>query len=318
MVREDLKPSRILTRKALENAITVNMAIGGSTNAVVHLLAIARRAGVPLSLDDFDAFSRRTPCLANIKPSGEWLMEEFFAAGGVPALMNRILDLLHPDCLTVTGKSIAENVSTAACYNDDVIRTRANPLSVEGGTAILRGNLAPDGAVCKQTAASPHLMQHRGKAFVFENYKEMLALIDSPDLPVDENTVLVMKNCGPKGGPGFPEWGFIPMPKVLLQKGIHDMVRVSDARMSGTTFGTIVLHLAPESAIGGPLAAVRTGDEISLDVPARSIHLHVSDDELQNRLAAFTPPPPHYTRGYGKLFLEHVTQANLGCDFDFL
>ncbi len=317
IVREELKPSRILTRKALENAVMVDMAIGGSTNAVVHLLAIARRAGVPLDLDDFDRLSRRTPCLVNVKPSGAYLMEEFHAAGGVPVVMERILDLLHGDCLTVTGRSIAENITGARCWNDDVIRPRAQALSEEGGTAILRGNLAPDGAVCKQTAASPHLLQHTGPAYVFDSYKEMLAKLNSDDLPVTEHHALVLKNAGPKGGPGMPEWGHIPMPKVLLQRGIKDMVRISDARMSGTSFGTVVLHAAPESAIGGPLAAVRTGDEIRLDVPGRRVDLLLTEDELQRRLKEFQPAKPHYTRGYGKLFLDHVTQANEGCDFDF-
>jgi dihydroxy-acid dehydratase len=284
----------------------------------VHLLAIARRAGVPLSLDDFDAISRRTPTLANIKPSGAYLMEEFFAAGGVPAVMSRIPDLLHGGCLTVNGRTLAENIGGVACWNDDVIRPLDRALSSEGGTAILRGNLCPDGSVIKQTAASPHLLKHRGRAYVFESYQQMREQIDSPDLPVDETTVLVMKNCGPKGAPGFPEWGHIPMPKVLLGRGVKDIVRISDARMSGTSFGTVVLHVAPESAIGGPLAVVRTGDEITLDVEARLLQLEISGDELQQRLAGFVPPPPHYTRGYGKLFLDHVTQANLGCDFDFL
>jgi dihydroxy-acid dehydratase len=318
MVHEDLKPSRILTRKAFENAITVNMAIGGSTNAVVHLLAIARRAGVALSLEDFDAFSRSTPCIGNVKPSGEFLMEDFHAAGGVPAVMKRLLGLLHGDCITVNGRTVRENVENAQCWNDDVIRPLASPLAEEGGTVILKGNLAPDGAVLKQSAASPHLLRHRGRAYVFETYKQMLQEIERPDLPVEQSTVLVMKNCGPKGGPGFPEWGFIPMPRVLLERGVKDVVRVSDARMSGTSFGTIVLHVAPESAAGGPLAAVRTGDEITLDAPARLLRLEITEDELRHRMAEFSPPAPHYTRGYGKLFLDHVTQANLGCDFDFL
>ncbi|MBL8228091.1 MAG: dihydroxy-acid dehydratase [Bryobacterales bacterium] len=318
MVREDLTPSKIVSRLSIENAVTVNMAIGGSTNAVVHLLAIARRAGVPLTLDDFDAISRRTPTLANIKPSGAYLMEEFFAAGGVPAVMMRIRDLLHGDCVTANGRTIAGNLEGTACWNDDVIRPVDRALSAEGGTAILRGNLCPDGAVIKQTAASAHLLKHRGRAYVFENYQHMREQIDSPDLPVDENTVLVMKSCGPKGAPGFPEWGHIPMPKVLLERGVKDIVRISDARMSGTSFGTVVLHVAPESAIGGPLAAVRTGDEVTLDVEARLLRLEISEDDLRARLASFVPPPPHYTRGYGKLFLDHVTQANLGCDFDFL
>jgi dihydroxy-acid dehydratase len=318
MVHEDLKPSRILTRKAFENAITVNMAIGGSTNAVVHLLAIARRAGVALSLEDFDAFSRSTPCIGNVKPSGEYLMEDFHAAGGVPVVMKRLLGLLHGDCVTANGRTVRENVENAECWNDDVIRPLVSPLAEEGGTVILKGNLAPDGAVLKQSAASGRLLRHRGRAYVFETYKQMLQEIERPDLPVDESTVLVMKNCGPKGGPGFPEWGFIPMPRVLLDRGVKDVVRVSDARMSGTSFGTIVLHVAPESAAGGPLAAVRTGDEITLDAPARLLRLEITEDELRHRMAEFSPPAPHYTRGYGKLFLDHVTQANLGCDFDFL
>jgi dihydroxy-acid dehydratase len=318
MVWEDLRPSRIMTRDAIENAITVDMAIGGSTNAVVHLLAIAGRLGVPLDLDDFDCISRRTPYLANVKPSGEYLMEDFYYAGGLPVVMREILGLLHAGAPTVTGKTVRENVEKAECSNPAVIRTLAEPLNAEGGTAILRGNLAPDGAVIKQTAASPRLLRHQGRAYVFERFEEMRAQIDRDDLPVDENTVLLMKNCGPKGAPGFPEWGHIPMPRALLNRGVDDMVRISDARMSGTSFGTVVLHVAPESAIGGPLALVETGDEIELDVPARRIELNVSEAELARRRAAFQPAPPKYDRGYGKLFLEHVTQANLGCDFDFL
>jgi L-arabonate dehydrase len=318
MVAEDLRPSHILTRAAFENAITTDMAIGGSTNAVVHLLAIAGRLGVPLHLNDFDVISRKTPFLANIKPSGEYLMEDFFHAGGLPAILKELLPLLNRDCITVNGRTIGQNAEDGKCFNREVIRTAANPLHPEGGTAILYGNLAPDGAVIKPTAASPHLLKHSGRAYVFENHQQMYDEIDSPDLPVDENTVLVMKSCGPKGAPGFPEWGQIPMPRVLLEKGFNDMVRISDARMSGTSFGTVVLHVAPESAIGGPLAVVHTGDEIILDVEARIIHLNVAEEELKTRLAAFVPPPPHYDRGYGRMFLEHVTQANLGCDFDFL
>src|SRR3984893_6088147 len=271
MVREDLRPSRIMTREAFENAITVDMAIGGSTNAVVHLIAIAGRLGIKLDLDEFDVISRRTPYIANIKPSGEFLMEDFFYAGGLPVVMKEILHLLHKDALTVTGKTIAENVASAECHRPEVIRTVAAPLHQEGGTVILRGNLAPDGAVFKQTAASPHLLKHRGPAYVFEDIEQMRAEINRDDLPVTKDTVLVMKNCGPKGGPGFPEWGQIPMPRVLLNQGIDDMVRISDARMSGTSFGTVVLHTAPESAIGGPLSAVRTGDQIELDVANRRI-----------------------------------------------
>jgi L-arabonate dehydrase len=318
MVWENLTPSRIMTRPAFENAITTLMALGGSTNAVVHLVAMAGRLGIDISLDDFDRISRRTPVLANIKPSGEFVMQDFFHAGGLPALMKQILPLLKTDCLTVTGKGIGENVAAAASYNEDVIRSTANPLQAEGGIAILRGNLCPDGAVIKQSAASPHLLQHRGRAHVFEHHDEMIAQLDDESLPVDENTVLVMKNGGPKGAPGFPEWGWIPMPKALLKKGVKDVVRISDARMSGTSFGTVVLHVAPESAIGGPLNLVQTGDEIVLDVEGRRLDLNIPKDEWEVRQARFRPAQPHYDRGYGRLFLEHVTQANHGCDFDFL
>ena len=318
MVWEDLRPSRIMTREAIENAITIDMAIGGSTNAVVHLLAIAGRLGIDLKLEEFDRISRRTPCIVNLKPSGEYLMEDFFAAGGVPAVVNEIRPLLKIDASTVNGKTLGENAGGAQCWNRDVIRTAADPLSDEGGTVILGGNLAPRGAVIKHTAASPHLLQHRGKAYVFENYGEMHEAIDSSGLEVTEDSVLVMKNCGPKGGPGFPEWGHIPLPRVLLDQGVDDIVRISDARMSGTSFGTVVLHVAPESAIGGPLALVRTGDEIELDAESRSLTLCVAADELDRRSTVFVAPPPKYDRGYGWLFLQHVTQANLGCDFDFL
>ncbi len=318
MVDEDLRPSRIMTRQAFENAITMLMALGGSTNAVVHLIAIAGRLGIRITLDDFDHLSRRTPYIVNVKPSGEFVMEDLFEAGGVPAVMNEIRPLLNLDCLTVTGRKLGDNIDGAKTLNRDVIRTTSAPLNSEGGIAIVYGNLAPDGAVIKQTAASPHLLEHRGPAYVFESRDQMAAEIDREDLPVDENTVLVMKSCGPKGAPGFPEWGHIPMPKKLLERGLTDMVRISDARMSGTSFGTVVLHVAPESAVGGPLAIVRTGDEIVLDVPRRRIDVALSDDEIRRRLDGFTPPPPKYDRGYGRLFLEHVTQANLGCDFDFL
>jgi L-arabonate dehydrase len=318
MIEPGLKPSRILTRAAFENAITVLMALGGSTNAVIHLIAIAGRLGIRLTLEDFDCASRRTACIVNVKPSGEYLMEDLFEAGGVPAVMNRIQDLLHANCETVNGKTIGENVCDAHPLNDSVIRTRAGALSLEGGIAVLHGNLAPNGAVIKQTAASKELLQHRGRAFVFETRDQMLAQIDRDDLPVDRDTVLVMRNCGPKGAPGFPEWGHIPMPRKLLNAGVHDMVRISDARMSGTSYGTVVLHVAPESAIGGPLALVATGDEILLDVPNRKLELLVAPEELDGRRRLFTPPPRHYDRGYGRLFLDHVTQADLGCDFDFL
>lgn len=318
LVNEDLKPSRILTREAFENAITVLMALGGSTNAVVHLVAIAGRLGIEIKLEEFDRISRRTPCIVNVKPSGEYVMEDLFHAGGVPAVMKEVEALLHRDAITVTGKSIGENIASARCENRDVIRTALEPLSAEGGIGVLNGNLAPRGAVIKQTAASPHLLQHRGPAFVFETRDEMMARIDDPGLPVDANTVLVMKNCGPKGGPGFPEWGQIPMPPKLLKSGVNDMVRISDARMSGTSFGTVVLHIAPESAAGGPLAIVETGDEIVLDYAARRIDVSLSDADIAERLKKFTPPKPHYERGYGRMFLDHVTQADQGCDFDFL
>ena len=318
MVWDDITPSKIMTREAIENAITVDMAIGGSTNAVVHLLALAGRLGLDLKLDEFDRISTRTPCIVNVKPSGEYLMEDLFAAGGIPAVMKEVMPLLHGDAMTANGKTVAENVASAECYNRDVIRPYDQPLSTEGGTAILRGNLAPNGAVIKPTAASPHLLQHRGTAYVFETYQQMRAEIDSPNLPVTKDTILVMKSCGPKGAPGFPEWGQIPMPKVLLEQGINDMVRISDARMSGTSFGTVVLHVAPESAAGGPLAAVETGDEIILDTANRSITLVVSEDEIERRLAARPAPTVHYDRGYGKMFLNHVNQADQGCDFDFL
>jgi L-arabonate dehydrase len=318
MIEPGLTPSRILTREAFENAITVLMALGGSTNAVVHLIAIAGRLGIRLTLDDFDRISRRTACIVNVKPSGEYLMEDLFHAGGVPAVMSRITDLLHADCITVNGKAIGENIASGRTLNDAVIRPRDEPIYREGGIAILYGNLAPDGAVIKQTAASAHLLTHRGRAYVFENRDEMTAQIDRDDLAVDRDTVLVMRNCGPKGAPGFPEWGHIPMPRKLLNEGVTDMVRISDARMSGTSFGTVVLHVAPESAIGGPLAIVKTGDEIVLDVPARKLELVLSPEEIAQRLSRFTPPPRHYDRGYGRLFLDHVTQAHHGCDFDFL
>jgi dihydroxy-acid dehydratase len=318
MVEAERTPSRLLTRDSFENAITVLMALGGSTNAVVHLIAIAGRLGIRLTLDDFDRISRRTACIANVKPSGEFLMEDLFHAGGVPAVMKRISDLLHLNASTVNGQTVGANIACARSLNDSVIRRRDQPLHEEGGIAILCGNIAPDGAVIKQTAASAHLLQHRGHAFVFESRDEMLARIDDPGLPIDRDTVLVMRNCGPKGAPGFPEWGHIPIPRKLLEAGVTDMVRISDARMSGTSFGTVVLHVAPESAIGGPLAIIQTGDEIVLDVPARKLNLAMSDAEIQKRLKRFSAPPRHYKRGYGRLFLDHVTQANLGCDFDFL
>src|SRR3977135_3299337 len=310
MGHEALKPSKILTREAFDNAIRTGMAIGGSTNAIIHLLALAGRAGVDLALARFDELSRTTPMLLNVRPSGKYLMEDFFYAGGLPAVLKELLPLLNRDALTVTGQSIAANNEAAVNYNPDVIRTLAMPMLNEGGTAILTGNLCPNGAVLKQSAASPHLLTHRGRAVVFEDHADLHARIDDPALDVDETCVLVLKRVGPKGAPGMPEWGAAPIPTSLLRRGVKDMVRISDARMSGTSYGTVVLHVAPESAIGGPLALVRDGDEIELNVPRRSLTLKVSDDELARRKAAWKPRPPHFTRGHGKLFLDHVLQAN--------
>jgi L-arabonate dehydrase len=318
MVKEELRPSLVLTRAALENAIRVLMAIGGSTNAVIHLVALAGRLGIDLPLETFDAISRTTPYLINVKPSGHYLMEDMFYAGGIPALMKELGDLLHLDALTVTGKTVGENVADAQVYNRDVIRGRAAPIDPEGGIAILRGNLAPGGAVIKQTAATPRLLRHRGRALVFKNRDDLLARIDDPDLPVDADSVLVLQNGGPRGAPGMPEWGQLPIPTKLLDQGITDMVRISDARMSGTSYGTVVLHVSPEAALGGPLAIVQDGDMIELDVEERRLRLDLSDAEIAARLARWEPPTPHFRRGYGWMFQEHVLQANEGCDFDFL
>jgi L-arabonate dehydrase len=315
---EGLRPTQIMTREAIHNALTVCMALGGSTNAVVHMIAIAGRLGIRLTLDDIEAISERTPFLANIRPSGKYLMEDFFYAGGLPVVLRELLPLLHGECLTVNGKTLEENVRGAECLNRDVIRPLSEPLHAEGGTWILYGNLAPRGAVIKHTAASQHLLQHRGPAYVFEDHEQMLADLLRDDLPVTAASVLVLRNAGPLGGPGFPEWGHIPMPTALLKKGVTDMVRISDARMSGTSFGTVVLHITPESAAGGPLAIVRTGDEIVLDARRRRIDVNLPQEEIDRRLKEFQPPRPHFERGYGKLFLDHVTQADEGCDFDFL
>jgi dihydroxy-acid dehydratase len=318
MAREGLKPSRILTSAAFDNAIRADMAIGGSTNAIIHLVAIAGRAGLPLPLARFDELSRTTPLLVNVKPSGKYLMEDFFYAGGLPAVLRELLPLLHRDALTVNGETIGDNVATAENWNTDVIRPLAMPIAPEGGTVVLTGNLCPDGAVLKQSAASAHLLTHRGRAVVFEDHADLHARIDDPSLPVDERSVLVLKRVGPKGAPGMPEWGAAPIPARLLKAGVKDMVRISDARMSGTSYGTVVLHVSPEAAVGGPLALVQDGDEIELDVPSRRLTLRVPDDELARRRAAWTPRPPHYERGYGRLFLDHVLQAHQGVDFDFL
>jgi dihydroxy-acid dehydratase len=319
LARTDLRPSTIMTRRAFENAIVVNAAIGGSTNAVIHLLAIAGRLGVPLSLDDFDRLGRPVPTLVNLMPSGRYLMEDFCYAGGVPAVMRELGDLLHTDHVGVTGQSLAESIAGAECLNRDVIRSVAEPLQPPGsGTAVLHGNLCPGGAVIKQSAASPHLLRHRGQALVFDSIEEYHEAAANPDLPVTESTVLVVRGAGPKGYPGMPEVGNFVLPTRLLERGITDMVRISDARMSGTAFGTVVLHVAPEAAAGGPLALVRSGDWIELDVPARSLTLEVGEDELARRRAAWTPPEPSHHRGYARLYVEHVQQADRGADLDFL
>ncbi|MCE2999969.1 MAG: dihydroxy-acid dehydratase, partial [Betaproteobacteria bacterium] len=319
MVWEDLLPSQILNAKAFDNAITAIHALSGSTNALIHLIAMAGRAGVPLKLDRFDELSQRTPVLANIRPAGQnYLMEDFYYAGGLRAMLGELKDLLNLDCRTVNGHTLGENLADAKIYNEDVIRRRGNPLAVSGGLAVLRGNLAPDGAVIKPTAAEPRLLKHTGKAVVFRDYNHMNGRVDDENLDVDENSVLVLQNGGPLGGPGMPEWGQLPIPKKLLKKGVRDMVRISDARMSGTSYGACVLHVAPESFVGGPLALVRDGDLIELDVAARRLELKVSAAELEKRRAAWKPPAPHYTRGYGAIYARHITQADQGCDLDVL
>jgi dihydroxy-acid dehydratase len=320
MVREDLTMSKVLTRANFENAIRALAAIGGSTNAVVHLLAIAGRLGVELSIDDFDRFSQDAPLLVNLKPSGEYLMEDFFYSGGLPAVLANIADVIDGDAPTVTGQpfSTYANPAAAEAADPEVVKTVADPVLADSGIAVLRGNLCPGGAVIKPNAATPELMTHRGRAVVFESIEDYHARIDDPDLDVDEHCVLVLKGCGPKGYPGMPEVGNFGLPQRVLQKGIRDMVRISDARMSGTAFGTVVLHTAPEAAAGGPLAVVRDGDMISLDVPSRSLTLEIDDAELDKRLALWTVPESEYTRGYYKLYINSVLQADQGCDFDFL
>lgn len=315
---EQLKPSDILSRQAIENGIVADMAIGGSTNAIVHLIALAGRIENPLTLDDFDEISKRVPVLGDIRPGGRYLMEDFYHAGGLSALLEQLRDLLHLDCRTVGGTSLGEQISGAEIVNPEVIRPRDNPVSASGGTCVLRGNLAPQGCVIKSVAADPGLLQHRGPAVVFDNYPAMKAAIDDPDLDVTANSVIVLRSAGPIGAPGFPEWGMLPIPQKLLKQGVRDMLRISDARMSGTSYGTCVLHVSPESHVGGPLALVQTGDEIEIDVEARSIHWHVDEAEIERRRAAWNAPEPGWQRGYQALFAKHVTQAHLGCDFDFL
>jgi dihydroxy-acid dehydratase len=318
MVWQDMRLSTLLSRTAFRNAVTTVLALGGSTNAIVHLIAMARRIGVELGLDDFDELSRRTPLLANIRPAGKYLMEDFFYAGGLPALLAQLGDLLDTSAPTANGQTLGENIAYAKEFDDDVIRSRDNPLVASDTLAILYGNLAPDGAVIKPAAAEARLHRHSGPAVVFADYDDMAARIDDPDLVVDENSVIVLQNAGPQGAPGMPEWGQLPIPKKLLERGVRDMLRISDARMSGTSYGACVLHVAPESAVGGTLALVHDGDLVELDVAARRLVLHVGDEELEKRRADWQPPAPEYGRGYGALFLRHITQANEGCDFDFL
>jgi dihydroxy-acid dehydratase len=317
MIWEDLKPRDILTRKSVENALVVHSALAGSTNAMVHLVAIARRAGVPISLKDFDEVASRVPVIVNLRPSGKWLMEEFHIAGGTRALLSRLKPMLHLDARTVAG-TMADAIAGAQVYDDDVIRPLNDPIAASGGTAILYGNLAPDGCVMKPPAADPRLLHHTGPALVFDSYDEMTKAVNDLDLPVTADHVMVLRNAGPIGGPGMPEWGMLPIPKKLLRQGVRDMLRISDARMSGTSYGACILHVAPEAQIGGPLAAVRNGDRISVDVSKRSIHLELSDAEIAERIKAYKAPSRNYPRGYYRLFAQHTRQANEGCDFDFL
>jgi dihydroxy-acid dehydratase len=320
MVREGLCPSRILSAEAFDNAIRVLMAVGGSTNAVIHLTAVAGRAGIQLPLERFDQLSRETPLLTSIRPSGRFHMEELYEAGGVPAVMKELLPLLHGECLTVTGKTVQDNLQVVPRPERfrEVIAALEKPFQPEGGLAVVRGNLAPTGAVIKQSAASTHLLRHRGRAVVFSSLADLAARLDDEKLDITPDDVMVLQNAGPLGAPGMPEAGYLPIPKKLLAAGVRDMVRISDARMSGTAFGTVILHVSPEAAVGGPLGLVQTGDEIELDVAQRRLDVLVPDHELNARRMQWQPPPPAYTRGYGKLFLDHVLQAHRGCDFDFL
>jgi len=321
MVWENLTPGQVLTRAAFEDAAATVLALGGSTNALIHLIAMAGRCGVPLTLDDFDAIARRVPVLANIRPGGAYLMEDFYYAGGLPALLGQLATVpgaLHLARPTVAGATLGEGLAAAVVRDQDVIRSPERALSAEGGVAVLRGNLAPRGAVIKHVAADPALLTHTGPAVVFDGYADLRERIDDPSLGITAGSVLVLRGAGPTGGPGMPEYGMLPIPGYLLARGVRDMVRISDARMSGTSYGACVLHVSPESAAGGPLALVRSGDLVTLDVAARSLRLEVADDELASRRAAWQPPPPRYQRGYGALYADHVTQADLGCDFDFL
>lgn len=318
MVWEDLIPTDILTPGAFDNAITTSAAIAGSTNAIIHLIAVARRAGIDLRLERFDELSAKVPVIANVRPSGKYLMEDFYYAGGLPALMTRIAKHLDLTQKNVLGKTLKDTIDAAKVWNDDVIRVVDQPVSSANGLAVLRGNLAPGGCVMKPSAAEPRLLKHRGPALVFDDYNHMASQVDRDDLDVTPDHVLVLRNSGPQGGPGMPEWGMLPIPTKLVKQGVRDMVRISDARMSGTSYGACVLHVAPESFIGGPLALVKTGDMIEVDIPARRIHLDISDDEMAKRKAAWTKPAPRFTRGYGAMFSQHIGQADIGCDLDFL
>jgi dihydroxy-acid dehydratase len=319
MVHEDLRPQQVIDRRAVENAVCVSMALGCSTNAVIHLIAMACRAGVPLTLDDFDAASRETPVIANIRPSGErYLMEDFYYAGGLRALMTRLRDRLHLDASTVSGLTLGEAIDGAQVFDDDVIRSLDNPLYHEGSLAVLRGNLAPDGCVIKPAACEPRLLEHEGPAMVFDSYPALKAAADDESLEVTPDHVLVLRGAGPQGGPGMPEWGMLPIPKRLLKQGVRDMLRLSDARMSGTSYGGCILHVAPEAHVGGPLALLASGDRIRVSVSERRIDMLVDDEETARRRERWTPPPARFERGYGWMFARHIKQANLGCDFDFL
>ncbi len=315
---QQIKPSDIITPDAIDNGIMTQLTIGGSTNAIVHLIALAGRIGLKLTLDRFDELSKVVPVLGNLRPSGEYLMEDFHHAGGLRALLCRLTDVLNLDCKTVSGLTLGQAIEGAESLNNDIIRTRDNPLWPTGGTCVLRGNLAPDGCVLKTVAADKRLLKHRGRAIVFDNYPHLKSQIDSPDLPVTADSVIVLRSAGPLGAPGFPEWGMLPIPKKLLKEGVRDMVRISDARMSGTSYGTCILHVSPESHLGGPLALVQTGDEIELNVDERSLRWHISDQEFAKRKAAWTAPEEKWSRGYQSMFARHVTQAHQGCDFDFL
>ena len=318
MIWDDLTPDRIISKESLDNAIVAHAGLGGSTNAVIHLVAIARRAGVPLTIDRFDEIARDVAVIADIRPSGRYLMEDFFYAGGMRAFLSRIAPHLNLACRTVSGKTLGDDIAGAKVWNDDVIRPLDRPVSPVGGIVVLRGNIAPGGAVMKASAAEPRLLQHRGPVLAFESYDELAAAVDRDDLDVTPDHILVLKNAGPQGGPGMPEWGMLPIPLKLVKAGVRDMVRISDARMSGTSYGACILHVAPEAYVGGPFAFVETGDVIEVDVAARRLHLDIPDDELAHRRATWIPPEPRAARGYGAIFAQHVTQADEGCDFDVL